>query len=131
MTKETPKDEYTILIVDDSAFFKNHLNKLLSDEGYKVVGVSSSAQEALNLIKEKKPNLVISDVVMPQMSGIDLAKKSFELDLGSAFILMSSLSHEQIVLEAISAGASDFLQKPIQENQLFDSIEKIRNQARD
>jgi YesN/AraC family two-component response regulator len=124
MTNSKP---FSIVVVDDSAFARKQIVDLLKSANYNVVATASSAQEAIAIIREKKPELVITDVVMPEMSGIDLAKKISELDIETSIIMVSSLSHEQVILESITQGAIDFIQKPIHPEQLFDSIEKIKN----
>ena len=124
MTNSKP---FSIVVVDDSAFARKQIVDLLKSAKYNVVATASSAQEAIAIIREKKPELVITDVVMPEMSGIDLAKKISELDIETSIIMVSSLSHEQVILESITQGAIDFIQKPIHPEQLFDSIEKIKN----
>lgn len=115
----------TVLIVDDSDFFRSILKKMLLEENIDVIGEAASAEEAINFIKERKPSLVITDIVMPEVSGIELTEKLTQNYEDISVIVISSLSQEHIVLEAISAGASDFIAKPIQKQQLLDSIEKI------
>lgn len=91
------------------------------------MGEANGAESALILIKEKKPDIVITDIVMPEVSGIELTEKITQSFDDISVIVISSLSQEHVVLEAISAGASDFIAKPIQKQQLMDSIEKIYN----
>lgn len=119
------KSDIKIILVDDSDFFRSHLIQKLSDADYNVIGDAPNAQQALKLIKEKKPDIVITDIVMPEESGIELTEKISALPSSPAVIIISSLNHEQIVLQAITVGASDFIQKPISFEQLEESIEKI------
>jgi two-component system chemotaxis response regulator CheY len=116
-----------ILIVDDSDFSRSILNKIVTDAGYQVLGEANSASAALAMMKDK-PNIVITDIVMPEVSGIELTEKIAQNYPDTAVIVISSLSQEHIILEAIGAGASDFLAKPIQKQQLLDSLEKIVSQ---
>jgi YesN/AraC family two-component response regulator len=90
-----------------------------------VVGEASSAAMALRLIKEKEPHVVIADIVMPEVSGIELTSQINKDFDNISVIIISSLAQEHVVLEAIGAGASDFIAKPIQQQQLIDSINKI------
>ena len=120
--------ELKVIIVDDSDFSRNIVSRMVTEAGYQIVGEAASAEEALTLIKEKEPNVVITDIVMPEVSGIELTEKISEKYDGISVIVISSLSQEHIVLEAISAGASDFIPKPIQKQQLVDSLEKIQSQ---
>ncbi|MFL5786212.1 MAG: response regulator [Bacteriovoracaceae bacterium] len=117
--------EAKIVIVDDSDFSRSVINKMLTEEGFQVVGEAASAEAALPLIKDKKPDIVIADIVMPNVSGIELAEKIGQSFPDVAVIMVSSLSQEHVVLDAIGAGASDFIAKPIQKQQLIDSVEKI------
>lgn len=114
-----------IVIVDDSDFSRSVINQMLTEAGIQVVGEAGSAEAALPLIKEKKPDIVIADIVMPNVSGLDLTEKISSTFPEISVIVISSLSQEHIVLDAIGAGASDFIAKPIQKQQLVDSIEKI------
>lgn len=117
-----------ILIVDDSDFSRSLINKMLTEEGYQVVGEAGSAEAALAMMKDKRPHILITDIVMPDISGIELTEKVVQNYDETAVVVISSLSQEHIVLEAIGAGASDFIAKPIQKQQLLDSIQKIVQQ---
>lgn len=114
-----------VVIVDDSDFSRSLIRKMLAEEGIEVVGEANSAESALNIIKDKKPNIVITDIVMPEISGIELTERISQNFPEIAIVVISSLSQEHIVLEAIGAGASDFIAKPIQKNQLIESLEKV------
>lgn len=116
-----------VVIVDDSDFSRSLIRKMLTEEGINIVGEANGAEAALTVINEKKPNIVITDIVMPEISGIELTEKITQKYEEISVIVISSLSQEHIVLDAISAGASDFIAKPIQKQQLLDSIEKIYN----
>lgn len=114
-----------ILVVDDSDFSRSLINQMLKEAGFQVIGEANGAEAALQLVKEKKPDVVITDIVMPEISGIELTEKINQGFDNIYVIVISSLSQEHIVLEAIGAGASDFIAKPIQKQQLVDSLEKI------
>lgn len=114
-----------VVIVDDSDFSRSIIRKMLTEEGIQVIGEANSAESALVTIKEKKPNIVITDIVMPEISGIELTEKINQNFDEISVIVVSSLSQEHVVLEAIGAGASDFIAKPVQKQQLLDSLEKI------
>ncbi len=114
-----------IIIVDDSDFSRSVISKMLTEDGFQVIGEAASAETALGMIKDKKPDIVIVDIVMPNVSGLELTEKLNQSAPNVSVIMVSSLSQEHIVLDAISAGASDFIAKPIQKQQLIDSVEKI------
>jgi len=119
------KRELKIVIVDDSDFSRSIIRKMLTEENMNIVGEANGAEAAIGIIKETNPNIVITDIVMPDVSGIELTEKISQNFEDISVIVVSSLSQEHIVLEAIAAGASDFISKPIQKQQLIDSIEKI------
>lgn len=122
------KTNIKVVIVDDSDFSRSIIRKMLTEEGIEIVGEANGAEAALQVIKAKKPNIVITDIVMPEISGIELTERITQNYDDISVIVVSSLSQEHVVLEAIGAGASDFIAKPIQKQQLIDSLEKIISQ---
>ena len=116
--------KYRILLVDDSDFSRGKLRTLLNQNGFNVVGEASTGGEAIKLVKEKKPHLVLVDVVMPEISGIELTEKIMTTFTNIGVIVVSSLTQEQVVMQAFAAGASDFIPKPIEPNQLLESVGK-------
>lgn len=125
MNETNENAKLNIVVVDDSDFSRGLIISMLNEASFKVVGEANSAESALKVIAATKPNVVITDIVMPEISGIELTEKINKAYQNIAVIIVSSLSQEHIVLEAIGAGASDFIAKPIQKQQLIDSLEKI------
>jgi len=117
-----------VLIVDDSDFSRNIVSRIVTDAGHTVIGEAAEATSALALIKTKNPNVVITDIVMPEISGIELTEKITQNFEDISVIVISSLSQEHIILDAIAAGACDFISKPIYPEQLKDSLDKIKTQ---
>lgn len=130
MNEITTHESLKVVVVDDSDFSRSLIIKMLKDAQFNVVGEASSAKTALGVIKEKKPHVVITDIVMPEVSGIELTESINQNFSDTYVIVVSSLSQEHIVLEAIGAGAADFIAKPISEKQLIDSLEKIMSQMK-
>lgn len=119
-------DILKILVVDDSDFNRRNMISILTEEGFNVVGEAKSAEEALQVSHSVKANLIFVDIVMPEISGLELSKHFQEKTNSSKFvILMSSLNVESMVIEAISNGAIDFLQKPFDAEDLIKCVEKI------
>lgn len=122
-------DTLKILIVDDSDFNRRSMGDILTEEGFNVVGLAASAEEAIQLAYSTKANLIFVDIVMPEISGLDLTKHFQEKQQTSTderfIIMMSSLNIESIVIESISNGAIDYLQKPFDREELIRSVEKI------
>ena len=117
----------TVVIVDDSDFSRSIIRKMLEEEHIEVVGEANNGESALGVIRDKAPQIVITDIVMPEMSGIELTSIISKKFSDIPVIVISSLSQEHIVLDAIAAGASDFIAKPIDKKQLIDSIHKMMN----
>tara|TARA_Y100000768_G_scaffold388965_1_gene389390 strand:- start:10621 stop:10938 length:318 start_codon:yes stop_codon:yes gene_type:complete len=98
---------------------------MLTDEKYHVIGEAASAKEAISILRDRKAHLAIIDIVMPEVSGIELAEYITENFQNTAIIMVSSLAQESVVIDSISSGASDFLQKPFKKEDLLTSIDKI------
>lgn len=119
-------DKIKILIVDDSDFNRRSMVDILTEEGFNVAGQAKSAEEAIQIAHATKANLIFVDIVMPDISGLELAKHFQDKQTGEHYlIMMSSLNIESIVIESISNGAIDFLQKPFEREDLIKAVEKI------
>ena len=113
-------------MIDDSDFSRGNVVKILESENFEVVGEASSSEEAFKLMGSIDANLYIIDVVMPNASGIDLAKAILEMGKNISIVMMSSLKMDHIVVESISNGAVDFLTKPFTSEELITSVKKIQ-----
>jgi len=115
----------SIVVIDDSDFTRKNLVHFLKSKNYNVTADFNHARPALEYLAANNTQIALVDVVMPEISGIELTQKISQ-NLGrTKVIMMSSLAQERIILEAIAAGAQDFLQKPINELHLDDSIQRI------
>ena len=122
---EEAKEKCRILIVDDSDFSRKSISDMLSGPNYEVIGEAANGREAINVLKESNAHIIILDIVMPEMSGLELAEFITQNFNDVSIIMISSLAQENIVIDAISAGASDFLQKPFDKRTLTNSIDKL------
>jgi two-component system chemotaxis response regulator CheY len=104
--------EKTVLIVDDVAFVRKTLADILTEAGYSVVGEAADGEEAVEKWKTFRPALVTMDVVMPRMSGIEATKQILKHDKNALIVMISAMDQIHLVMEAISAGAKDYVQKP-------------------
>lgn len=125
MENQNRNTRLKICIVDDSDHSRIAAAKILESAGFNVVGLASSAEEAMQVTGTSEVNLYLIDVVMPDASGIELAKVISDKNSKASIIMMSSLNMENIVLESISSGAIDFLSKPFNADELIKSVEKI------
>lgn len=124
-------NECRVMIVDDSDFSRTNISRMLTEEKFNVIGEAASAKDAIGILKDRKAHIAIVDVVMPEISGIELAETLHENFSDIAIIMISSLAQESIVIESISAGAVDFIQKPFGKQTLLNSIEKISINLKD
>lgn len=122
---EEAEKKCRILIVDDSDFSRKSISEMLNEPGYDVIGEASNGREAINVLKESKADIIILDVVMPEMSGFELAEFITQNFSDVSIIMISSLAQENVVIDAISSGASDFIQKPFTQKTLINSIDKV------
>ena len=126
---EDLKKSVNIIVVDDSDFSRKTIVEILENENWNVVGQAKSAEEALQISQSSNCNIFIIDVVMPEISGIDLAKHFAEsTSFNGAIVMISSLVTENIIIDSISNGATDFIQKPFEKKDLLQSIEKVSYQ---
>ncbi len=122
----TEKQFGKVLVVDDSTFTRRSIIEILTNEGFNVVGEAKSAEDAIQIAHTSKPNIFLIDIVMPEISGLELAKHFQEKISGDKYIIMmSSLTIDSIVIESISNGAIDFLQKPFERDDLIKAVSKI------
>lgn len=124
MTDKT-EEPFNIIVVDDSQFSREQITTILTQYGFEVTGQFSNANEALRFVSENPVHLAIIDVVMPKISGFELAQQIQNKFKKIKIIMVSSLSQERIILESIASGAHDFIQKPILETILIDSVKKV------
>jgi two-component system chemotaxis response regulator CheY len=114
----------TALIVDDVAFARKVVKEILMSAKYSVVAEASNGDEAVLLYHRHKPDFVIMDVVMPKRGGIEATRKILEDFKSAKVIMVSAMAHEQFLMEAINAGARDYILKPFSPEDLLRSIEK-------
>lgn len=117
-----------VLIADDHPVFRDGIRKLFEEGGnIKVVGQAGDGEEAVRLAIELKPDLVVMDIIMPKLSGIDATKQIKTALPDTAVLLMSGYSYESYILAALRAGATGFLSKGARSNELLNAVESIRN----
>jgi two-component system, chemotaxis family, chemotaxis protein CheY len=125
MSNEEDFSDISVMIVDDSDFSRKILSEFISKAGFNIVGEANSASEAIKIASDRKVDMAIIDVVMPDTSGIELTELLVKSLRKLKVIMVSSLAQENIIINSISAGAVDFLQKPIKEDVLIHSMSKI------
>ena len=115
----------SILIVDDAAFMRMMIKDILSKNGFSVVGEAENGLRAVEKYKELNPDLVIMDITMPEMDGIQAVKQIKTLDPSARIIMCSAMGQQAMVIESIQAGARDFVVKPFQPERVLEAIKKV------
>ncbi|MEE9156091.1 MAG: response regulator [Gemmatimonadota bacterium] len=115
----------TVLIVDDAIFMRTMIADIFKQAGFEVVGEASNGVEAVQKYKELQPDMVTMDIVMPDMGGIDAVREIVK-DYPDAKILMcSAMGQQGLVVEAIQAGARDFVVKPFQASRVLEAVQRL------
>ena len=114
-----------IPITDDAAFMRMMVKDILTKGGHEVVGEAENGKQAVDKYKELKPDLVTMDITMPEMDGIEALKAIKAEDPNANVIMCSAMGQQAMVLEAIQAGAKDFVVKPFQADKVLSSVEKV------
>jgi len=118
-----------VLIVDDAIFMRNMIKDIFSGGGFEVVGEAANGLEAVEKFKELKPDLTTMDIVMPFKSGIEATREIVKQDPKAVVVMCSALGQESLVMEAIEAGASDFIVKPFKSEDVLAVVKKVLGDA--
>lgn len=113
-----------ILIVDDAAFMRMMIRDILSKNGFEVVGEAQDGSQAIEKFKELRPDLITMDITMPEMDGIAALKEIKQIDANAKVIMCSAMGQQAMVIDAIQAGAKDFIVKPFQSDRVIEAINK-------
>ena len=113
-----------VLVVDDAAFMRKMLTDVLGKAGHEVIGEASNGVEAVQQFQALKPDLTTLDITMPEKDGLAALKEILSVEPAAKVVMCSALGQESKVLEAIKAGAKDFVVKPFQPDRVLDAIGK-------
>ncbi len=113
-----------VLIVDDALFMRNMLRNILSESGFVVVGEARNGAEAIEKYRELSPDLTTMDIVMPVKTGIEALREIMALDSRARVIICSALGQESLIMEALEAGARDFIVKPFKPSKVIEVAQK-------
>lgn len=114
-----------VLIVDDALFMRNLLRDIFESAGWEVVAEAENGLQAIEGYNTHQPELVTMDIVMPELGGIDALKKIIQEHPHACVVMCSALGQESLVMEAINAGARDFIVKPFQDQQVLEIVARV------
>lgn len=113
-----------ILICDDAAFMRMTLVKIVEGAGHTVVDQAGNGRDCILKFKEWHPDIILMDITMPDMDGIEATKEIVALDPAVKIIMVSAMGQQEKVFAAISAGAKDFVVKPFEPHKIVECIGK-------
>ncbi|MFH1811996.1 MAG: response regulator [Pseudomonadota bacterium] len=118
-----------VLIVDDAVFMRNMIKDIFAGGDFEIVGEAANGIEAVERYRDLKPDLTTMDIVMPFKSGIEATKEILAADPQACVVMCSALGQESLVMEAIEAGAKDFIVKPFKSEDVLNVVHKVLGSA--
>ncbi|UCF97670.1 MAG: response regulator [Spirochaetaceae bacterium] len=115
---------FRVLLADDLYFMRMVQKEVLEAKGFEIVGEASTGTEAVARYEELNPDIVILDITMPEMNGLEAMKKIFEFDRNAKIIICSAIGQQNLIVDAINAGIKDFIVKPFKPERLLSAINK-------
>ena len=115
----------TVLICDDAIFMRTMVGDILTQAGFEIVGEAETGRQAVERYKALRPDLVTMDIVMPDMGGIDAVREITAYDPAAKVLMCSAMGQQSLVVEAIQAGAKDFVVKPFQPSRVLEAVQRV------
>lgn len=119
-----------VLIVDDALFMRTMLRDIFASANWQIVAEAENGEQAIEEYKIHRPDLVTMDIVMPEMGGIDALKEILSDDPGALIVVCSALGQKKLILDAVNAGAKDFIVKPFKRSQVLEVVERVTAEPR-
>lgn len=120
-----------VLIADDAAFMREMLRDILTEGGFEIAAEAIDGNEAIELFQEHSPDLVMLDIVMPRKSGLEALKEIMGVAPSACVVMCSALGQETLVMDALEAGARDFIVKPFKPDKVLDVVSKALEKSRE
>jgi two-component system chemotaxis response regulator CheY len=116
---------HRVLVCDDAVFMRTMIRDILVGAGYEVVGEAETGVQAIEQYRELSPDLVTMDIVMPDMGGIEAVREIVKGDPHAKILMCSAMGQQALVVEAIQAGARDFVVKPFQPSRVLEAVQRV------
>lgn len=114
-----------VMVCDDAAFMRMMIKDILVKNGYEIAAEAENGLKAVERYLEAKPDLVLMDITMPEVDGIEAVRRIKALDSNANVIMCSAMGQQAMVIEAIQAGAKDFIVKPFQADRVLEAVRKV------
>ncbi len=116
---------HSVLVCDDAIFMRTMISDILSQAGFEIVGEAETGVQAVQQYRNLRPDLVTMDIVMPDMGGIDAVREICKEDPSARILMCSAMGQQALVVEAIQAGAKDFVVKPFQPSRVLEAVQRV------
>ena len=116
---------HTVLVCDDAIFMRTMISDILTQAGFEVIGEAENGVQAVERYDQLKPDLVTMDIVMPDMGGIEAVREICQKDPEAKVLMCSAMGQQALVVEAIQAGAKDFVVKPFQPSRVLEAVQRV------
>jgi len=126
MEKKSP---IRVLVVDDAPFLRGMVKYFLAHGGYEVCGEAGSGELAIDLFRQLSPDLVIMDIIMPDMNGVEAVREIRNIDPSARILMLSAISNKPVVSLALEMGAKDFLAKPFKREAFLQKVAQVMRQS--
>ena len=114
-----------VMVCDDAAFMRMMIKDILVKNGYEIAAEAENGLKAVEQYPDAKPDLVLMDITMPEIDGIEAVRRIKALDPNANVIMCSAMGQQAMVIEAIQAGAKDFIVKPFQADRVLEAVRKV------
>ena len=113
---------FTVLLCDDALFMRTMLRGIVTQAGYEVIGEAPNGRVAVDQYIALRPDIVFMDMVMPELGGVDAVREICKLDPNARIVMCSAMGQQQIVAEAVQAGAKGFITKPFTASRVLEAL---------
>lgn len=114
-----------ILVVDDSGLTVKKMTKLLEELGHEVAGVATTGQQAVDIFASVAPDVTTMDITMPDLNGIEATRRILAGHPDACIVIVTSHGQEQMVMDAIEAGAKGYILKPVKQEKLAETLATV------
>ncbi|ART76446.1 response regulator [Sutcliffiella horikoshii] len=114
-----------VLVVDDAKFMRLTIGNILTKSNHTVIGEAENGKDAVSLYREHQPDLVTMDITMPEMNGIEAVREIVKDFPKAKIIMCSAMGQQRLIVDAIEAGAKDFIVKPFDESRVLEAVKRV------
>ncbi|KMJ59363.1 chemotaxis protein CheY [Bacillus sp. LL01] len=114
-----------VLVVDDAKFMRLTIGNILTKSNHTVIGEAENGKDAVSLYRDHQPDLVTMDITMPEMNGIEAVREIVKDFPKAKIIMCSAMGQQRLIVEAIEAGAKDFIVKPFDESRVLEAVKRV------